>query len=322
MRTRRVAIITDDPGWHGARLRAAFAARGVETRHLSLTQCRFDLTAPHGIVMPDFAPGLPDGVFVRGVPGGTLEQVVLRLDVLHALREMGVPVYNDARAIERTVDKAMTSFLLHRAGLATPRTWACESAEQARALVRQETGQGRELVMKPLFGSQGKGLRRLRGAADLPDLPEYGGVYYLQEFIDTGPGRWHDWRVLVIGGRARAAMVRHGAHWITNRAQGARCERAVLEGELVRLAEEAVRIIGIDYAGVDLIRDGGGRWYVIEVNGIPAWMGLQGVSALDLAQCLVDDFLAKLSRNGLKTFPAPSASPEEGVAQGFLEAAP
>src|SRR5690606_33454262 len=146
MRTRCVAIITDDPGWHGARLRAAFATRGVETRYLSLTQCRFDLTAPHGLVMPGFAPGLPDGVVVRGVPGGALEQVVLRLDVLHALRELGGLVYHDARAIERTVDKAMTSVLLRRAGLATPRTWVCESADQARALVRQEAGQGRELV--------------------------------------------------------------------------------------------------------------------------------------------------------------------------------
>lgn len=294
---RRVVIITDEPGWHGARLREAFAARGVESAYLSLMQCRFDLQAsPCGVALPGFEDAPPDGVFVRGIPAGTLEQVVLRLDVLHALRELGVPVYNDARAIERTVDKAMTSFLLYRAGIATPRTWVCESEEQARAFIRRETGRGRELVLKPLFGSQGKGLRRLKGEADLPDMVEYGAVYYLQEFIDSGEGRWHDWRVFVIGGRACAAMVRHGAHWITNRAQGARCEQAVLEGESVRLAEDAARIIGIDYAGVDLIRDGDGRWYVVEVNGIPAWMGLQGVSSLDLAQCLVDDFLTQLPR--------------------------
>lgn len=301
---RRVAIVTDEPGWHGARLREAFAVRGVESVYLSLTQCRVDLEAsPCGVVLPGFEDALPDGVFVRGIAAGTLEQVVLRLDVLHALRELGVPVYNDARAIERTVDKAMTSLLLHRAGIATPRTWVCESEEQARALIRRETGRGGELVMKPLFGSQGKGLHRLKSAADLPDMAAYGAVYYLQEFIDSGEGRWHDWRVFVVGGRARAAMVRHGAHWITNRAQGARCEPAALEGESVRLAEAAARIIGIDYAGVDLIRDGDGRWYVVEVNGIPAWMGLQGVSPLDLAQCLVDDFLAKLPWKVIEALP-------------------
>ena len=82
----RVAICTDAPGWHGARLRAAFAARGVEARFVSLRDCRFELSsATHGVVMPGFESKLPDGVFVRGVPGGTLEQVTFRLGILHAL---------------------------------------------------------------------------------------------------------------------------------------------------------------------------------------------------------------------------------------------
>jgi tetrahydromethanopterin:alpha-L-glutamate ligase len=297
---RRVAIVTDDPGWHGARLCEAFAARGVESACLSLTQCRLEPAAsPTGVVMPGFESVLPDGVFVRGVPGGTLEQVVLRLDVLHALRELGTPVYNEARAIERSVDKAMTSFLLHRAGVPTPPTWVCESEPEARRVIRRETMRGGELVMKPLFGSQGNGLCRLRCEGDLPDPLPYGGVYYLQRFIDTGAGRWHDWRVLVIGGRACAAMLRRGAHWITNFAQGARCEPATTECELGRLAEEAVRALGMDYAGVDLMRAGDGSPCVVEVNGIPAWKGLQGVTPLDLAQCLADDFLSRLPRPAL-----------------------
>jgi tetrahydromethanopterin:alpha-L-glutamate ligase len=293
---RRVLIVTDDPGWHGARLRKAFAARAVESIYASLVDCAIDVAggSQTGIVIPGFSDGLPDGAFVRGVPGGSLEQVVLRLDVLHALRELGIPVYNDARAIERTVDKAMTSFLLHRAGVPTPATWVCESEPAARAVLRRETAGGGAMVMKPLFGSQGKGLLRLSANSRLPDAALYGGVYYLQRYIDTGEGGWHDWRVLVIGGRARSAMVRYGTHWITNRAQGARCERAALQGQLGRLAEEAVRAVGTDYAGVDLMRDARGRLLVVEVNGIPAWKGLQGVSAVDLAQALVDDFLGRL----------------------------
>jgi hypothetical protein len=101
----RVAIVTDEPGWHGARLRRAFRARGIEARYVSLTRCRVDLSAGiGGIVIPGFERRLPDGVFVRGVPGGTLEQVVLRLDFLHLLGEIGIPVYNPARAIEKSVD--------------------------------------------------------------------------------------------------------------------------------------------------------------------------------------------------------------------------
>ncbi len=292
--TRRIAIVTDEPGWHGKQLRLAFAARGCEARYVSLTHCHFDLAhARTPVVMQGYAPGLPDGVFVRGVPGGTLEQVILRLDLLHGLRELGIPVYNDARAIERSVDKAMTSFLLKRAGVPTPPTWVCESGSQARAVLMRETAAGRELVLTPLFGSQGDGLRRLRSGMDFPDMNEYAGVSYLQTFIDCGAGNWHDFRVLVVNGSACAAMVRRGTTWINNVAQGGVCEGVVLEESMRKLAQDAVRALDMDYAGVDLMRDGNGRWWVIEVNGIPAWRGLQGVCEFNLAQCLVDDMLAR-----------------------------
>jgi len=292
---RRVAIITDDPGWHGRQLRQAFAARGCDGQYVSLQNCYFDLAhARHGVVIPGFKHSLPDAVFVRGVPGGTLEQVILRLDILHALREIGVPVYNDARAIERSVDKAMTSFLLKRAGIPTPATWVCESASQARAVLLRENAAGRELVLKPLFGSQGLGLRRLKTGLDFPDFAEYSGAAYLQSFIDCGEGQWHDFRVLVVGGTARASMLRRGTSWINNVAQGAKCEKAQPDETLLKLAQDAVRAVGMDYAGVDVMRDPrDGKLYVIEVNGIPAWRGLQGVCRDNLAQYLVDDLLAR-----------------------------
>lgn len=289
---RRIVIFTDDPGWHGRRLTAAFRARGCETAYVSLTDCRLESGTPYGIVIPGFEQAPPDGVFVRGVPGGTLEQVVLRLDVLHGLRELGVPVYNDGRAIERSVDKGMTTFLLERAGLPTPPTWVTESEQAARAVLMRECGAGREVVIKPLFGSQGKGLRRLKSVAELPAAEEYDGVWYLQRYVDNGEGNWHDYRVFVIGGDAVAAMVRRGAHWINNVAQGGRCEAQAPTGELAELAVAAARALDMDYAGVDIIRHGG-RAFVVEVNGIPAWRGLQSVTALDVAQGLVDDMLGR-----------------------------
>src|SRR5258706_11507523 len=217
----RVVILTDDPGWHGARLRDAFESRDVEARFASLRDCRFDLRRPgRSVVLPGFEDHLPGGVFVRGVPGGTLEQVVLRLDVLHALKLLGVPVYNDGRAIERTVDKAMTSFVLANAGIATPATWVTESESEAATVVRAEIGAGRKLVMKPLFGSQGTGLKRIGAFGDLPPGTDYDGVYYLQRYIESGNAGGHDWRVFVIDGAAGAGLKRHGKSWITNVSQG------------------------------------------------------------------------------------------------------
>lgn len=288
----RIAIFTDDPGWHGKRLRRAFAARGYDAEYIALNECRIDLEhGIGGVVLPGFADRLPDGAFVRGVSGGTLEQVTLRLDFLHALPGAGVPVYNSVRAIEKSVDKAMTSLLLHRAGVPTPPTWVMESEAQARALLMREIANGYELVMKPLFGSQGTGLRRLADPAELPPVADYREVYYLQRFVGSASGDWEDYRVLVVGGASRAAMTRKGASWINNVALGARCLPAPADQALFATAEAASHALGMDYAGVDLIRDRDGRLSVLEVNSIPAWRGLQTVVARDVAAMLVDDFL-------------------------------
>lgn len=297
MTTRSIAIVTDEPGWHGARLRRAFALRGWQVRYVSLAQCRIDLdSSPPSPMLEGFGFRLPQGVFVRGVAGGTLEQVVLRLDVLHALRELGVPVYNDARAIERSVDKGMTSFLLKLAGIATPATWVTESEAHARAVAMREIAAGRELVIKPLFGSQGVGLKRIRAVSDLPPAAEYRGVFYLQRYIDCGEGNWHDFRVFVIGGQVAGAMIRRGSGWINNVAQGGRCQAIEADSEMASLAVSAVAALDLDYGGVDMMRDTDGRLMVVEVNGIPAWRGLQSVTKENVAQWLADDMLTRRLR--------------------------
>jgi len=292
----RVAIVTEEAGWHDGELRRVLDARRVESRFVSLRSCRLDLFGPGpSVVLPGYEDGLPDGVLVRDVPGGSLEQVVLRLDLLHALRELGVKVYNEARTIERTVDKALTSFLLRRAGLPSPPACVAETAAAAAAFLASETAAGHEVVAKPLFGSLGAGLRRLGAESALPDGA--GGVWYLQRYVETAGGDqgWRDFRVLVVGGTAVAAMIRHGASWVSNVAQGARCEPIAGDDELESLAVAATAAVGADYAGVDLLRDRSGSLQVLEVNGIPAWRGLQGTTDLDLAELVAMDFLSRIA---------------------------
>jgi len=295
----RVAIMADETGWHTRQLQAALRARGVAGRCVDLADCRIDTTAAwHGLMIPGFGRALPDAVLVRGIAGGSFEQVTRRLGVLHALREFGLPVYNDARAIERSVDKSMTSLLLHAAAIPTPPTWAIESAVDAQRVVMRESAAGHALVLKPLFGSQGKGLQ-LIGAVDgvhhaLPPLDgDYGGLAYLQRFVPPLEHPGHDWRVLVVGGRAVTAMRRISEHWVHNVAQGARCVAAPLEPPLARLAEDAARALDLDYAGVDIMpsADPVQPLQVIEVNGIAAWAGLQRVTGFNIARLLIDDLL-------------------------------
>src|SRR5262252_9009911 len=179
MKGGRAIVFIDRPDWHSRQLGAAFAKAGIEPVFLSLRRTGFSGKTGGALLrLPGFEEGAPLGAFVRTISAGSFEQVTLRLGVLHALRESGLLVYNDARAIERCVDKSMTSFLLHRAGIPTPPTWSIESSEQARRLVRSEVRPGRPLVLKPLFGSQGRGLRLIDNADALPPPEETAGVYY------------------------------------------------------------------------------------------------------------------------------------------------
>ena len=288
----RLVIFADQPDWHTKRLVAALRNRGATAEVRSLKNCMFVLgNGGPGIAVPGFGTELPEAVLVRTIASGTFEQVTLRLSFLHALAMLGVPVINDARAIERCVDKSMTSFMLHRAGIPTPDTLVTEDDSSGR---RRLAAARAEWVQKPLFGAQGRGLARLT-PEDLPSSAEiYAGVHYLQRFVGRND-TWRDFRVMVVGGQPIAAMARYGQSWITNVRQGARCERIALSNRLADLSLAAVAAVGAHYAGVDLIEDHDGSLLVLEVNSMPAWKGLQSVAAFDIAARIADHVLDCIS---------------------------
>jgi RimK family alpha-L-glutamate ligase len=288
--------------WHVRRLAEAMRRRGAFVVVTSLPRCAFDTEAPSGIDIPGFNGELPDGVFVRAISAGTLEQITFRLGILHALRESGVRVWNDARAIERCVDKSMTTFLLHKAGIATPSTRTVEGAAPASAHVSQAR---RSLIFKPLFGSQGKGLVRIEGPEDLPDAETADNMYYLQDFVPPAGAMFEDWRVVVTKNRVVAAMARKAGKWITNVFQGGGPMPHEPSTEMQQLARAALTAVGADYAGIDLIRTADGRLLVLEVNSNPSWKGLQRVADIDIADAVVEDFLFAVREHlGLRTCPA------------------
>ncbi len=268
---------------------------GYEATTVSLTECAYRMDHGESVLdIPGFYPQLPDGVFVRGIPGGTLEQVVFYLNILHGLSQAEVKVYNDGRAIERTVDKALTSFILQQAGIPSPPTWVFADRQQALKAASEQLSNGHQLVFKPLFDSQGEGLQLVRDVDMLKTINEYNGVYYFQCFISAHEENYFDWRVFVVNGKAIAAARRSGTNWLNNVAQGGRCEPAFLDKGLSHLAEQAVSVLNMEYGGVDIITDADGRLYVLEVNSVPAWKGLQNVCDFSVADCLVEDFISKL----------------------------
>ncbi len=298
----RVVIFSENTGWHEQALLDRFARQGADASVCSLRECRIGYgNAPQGIVIPGFDHILPDAAFVRAIPTGSFEEVAFRLDILHALTVCGIPVYNPPSAIEYTVDKGMTTFLLLNRGIPTPRTWVCESRDDAAAIVRAETDDGGKVVLKPLFGNCGRGLQLIDEPELLPDAEMVNGVYYLQRYIRQNSGNGRDWRIFVINAGAVAAMERVSDHWITNRARGGKCLPAVLTDPLREIAERAAGIAGTRYAGIDVIMDEAGEYTVLEVNSIPAWRGLQSVCRIDIAGLLAADFLRHLPAGGETT---------------------
>lgn len=292
----RIAILGARGGWHEARLGEALLARGARPIVVPVTGLTARMANPPRLSA--LGEHLDDcgAVMVRAIPAGSLEQVIFRVDALHRLARLDVPVINSPRCIERSVDKYFTSTLLEDAGLPTPRTIACERFEDALAAFDEL---GRDAVIKPLFGSEGRGMVRVSD----PDLAyrtfralELGrSVFYLQEYVPHGG--W-DIRAFVVGGRVVAAMTRRGEGWRTNVAQGARVEPVALASELVELSLRAAGVLEADYAGVDLLRADDGRVFVVEVNGIPGWRGLQRTTDVDIAGAIADRAVASASQLG------------------------
>lgn len=305
--TLRIGLAADNSEWHRNRLARALRKHGVEPVLFSLADVAVVTGAGEPLRVPGFDGCLPDGILLRTISGGTFEATTLRLGVLHALVEAGTIVWNTPSAIERSVDKSMTSLLIARLGIPTPGTFVVSSRQAAAAIVEAEAASDRPLVLKPLFGSQGKGLRLIRVPDDLPEPDEVARVYYLQHFVPPAGKTWRDYRVFVCAGRVVAGMIREGDAWITNVHQGGRPRSWQVPKEAADLAIAAAGIVGVSYTGVDLIEDReSGGFMVLEVNSMPSWSGLQKVTDTDIAAEIVGGFLASLrERHGRQLVAVP-----------------
>jgi ribosomal protein S6--L-glutamate ligase len=276
----RIALLTGGDGWHVRDLARAAAGLGHHATPVDFRRAWADAAAADGSLA-----GF-DAVLVRTMPPGSLEQVVFRMDLLHRLEAGGVRVVNPPRAVEVCVDKYLAAAKLAAAGLPVPPTVACQRADDA---LEAFTALGGDVVVKPLFGSEGRGMVRVSDPElawrTFRTLERTQAVLYLQQFV-RHPG-W-DLRALVLGGRVLAAM-RRTAHgdWRTNVAQGGSAEPVRLSADDEALALRAAEAVGAPVAGVDLLPGPGGERYVIEVNAVPGWRALAPVSGVDVARELV-----------------------------------
>lgn len=281
-----IGIIGSEPDWNIQELRREIEARGEGVTVFPINQVIARVSRVPRVEWGGVSVEEMKRIFVRGVPGGSAEQIFFRMDVLHRLENMGITVVNPAIGIERCADKYYTCTLLEDAGIPTPRTVVTERYEDAMDAF---TTLG-DVVVKPLFGAQGLGTTRVQDrdtAYRLFRILEYGkSVFYVQEYISHGN---EDFRAFVLGGRVIAAMKRKGSTWKTNISQGATAEKVVLPEDVAGMAVKASEVTGCVYAGVDILLCEGG-YEVVEVNAIPGWKGLQGVTDFCIAEKIVSHF--------------------------------
>ncbi|BBO31392.1 ATP-grasp domain-containing protein [Lacipirellula parvula] len=276
-----IAVLAARDSWYFRDLQRAAGARCELTAISYKSLASQVIGATLGVSSGDARLSEFDGVLVRSMPPGSLEQVVFRMDALGRLEASGVRVVNSARAIEAAVDKYLATAKLQAAGLLVPPTIVCQTA--ADGLAAFET-LGGDAVVKPLFGGEGRGITRVSDAAIarrvFMSLEQIGAVLYVQKFI---PHDGVDWRLLVVGDEVLGMKRVNPDDWRTNISLGARPAPLEVTVELAQLARRAAAAVGATVAGVDLLPARDGRLYVIEVNAVPGWKALGEVTGVDVA---------------------------------------
>ncbi len=289
-----IGILASEGSWYYRDLERAALARGDACERLDFERLVASVGNRSADPLVRTAPRSDQGVrptghdllLVRTMPPGSLEQVVYRMDVLGRLQAAGTKVINSPKSLECAVDKYLTTAKLHEAGLPVPETIVCEHEDDALAAFHQLGG---DVVVKPLFGAEGRGIVRVSD----PDLAHrtfrtlmrLNAVLYLQRFIDH---EGFDVRVLVLDGQPLGAIRRRSPNdFRTNVSRNAIAEPHEATLRETDFALRAASVTGAFIAGIDLLYDRQGNCYVIEVNAVPGWQAFAKVTGIDVAEKLL-----------------------------------
>ena len=220
------------------------------------------------------------------------------LHLTYCLEQIGLPVVNSFSVSEICGNKLITSLILKKNNVPTPKTTFAFSTESARECMKKL---GFPLVVKPIIGSWGRGVYQIKDQSMADMMLEsrqendnsFSRIYYFQELIDR-PSR--DIRCIVIGDQIVASVFRYSSEseWRTNVAVGGRTEMAPLTSELKEIVLKASNAVGGGILGVDLMEDKERGYLVHEVNNTVEFRGASAACKSDIAGAMTD-FLIKMS---------------------------
>ena len=292
----RVLVLSRDPKLYSTRrLVEAGEQRGHEMRVIDYLRCYMNITAHKPVVI------------YRGERLADFDAVIPRIGATHTFygtavvrqfEMMGVFPAVESQAISRSRDKLRSLQLLARAGIALPVTGFANSTQDIEGLI--ETVGGAPLVVKLLEGTQGMGvvLAETSSAAEsvIGAFRQLNANILVQEFIKEAGGS--DIRAIVVGEKVVASMQRTAkeGEFRSNVHRGATTAKIRLTPEERSIARRAAKVMGLNVAGVDMMRSNHGP-VVLEVNSSPGLEGIETSTSIDVAGAVIE-FLERNARHG------------------------
>lgn len=287
-----LAILGSTKSWHVAELLKASSSNNIRAAVIDWETIG-SLAISHGEKFWPNSLHTADAILVRTMPAGTLEQVISRMDILARLAIRGSVVLNNPKSLESAIDKYVTTTRLIDAGIPVPPSAIVQSSADLEQCTVQFGG---DVVLKPIFGSNGQGLFRLE--CDNKPLPPFfseTGVAVAQQYIANDG--W-DARILVVGTEAFAMRrIAADGEWRTNIARGGKAELFTPPSEWIQLAHAATQAVGAHIAGVDILPGRDGSIWVLEVNAVPGWRALQTVTSKNISAAILSTIRDHCNKN-------------------------
>jgi [lysine-biosynthesis-protein LysW]--L-2-aminoadipate ligase len=207
----------------------------------------------------------------------------------------GIPVVNSSLVAERCGDKYITSQLLARAAIPTPRVLMAFDEESALKAIE---AMGYPCVLKPVVGSWGRLLAKVENREMAEALIEHKAtlgvnhqVFYIQEYINK-PGR--DIRAFVVGDETICAIYRSSENWITNTARGGVATNCPVTDEIAELCQCAARVVGGGLLALDLFETEHGLT-VNEINHTMEFRNSIATTGVNIPRRLIEYVLTQVA---------------------------
>lgn len=281
------------------RLVEAAKERGHDVRVVDVLKCFMNITANDpNVFYQDKDDNVEELEFDAVIPRIGASVTTYACAVLRQFEVAQVYSINESIAITRSRDKLRAHQLLARKGIGQPVTSYANSAKATNSLI--ESVGGAPLIVKLTQSTQGNGvlLAETKKAAEalINAFRGIGTDFLVQEFIKEAGGS--DIRCFVVGEKVIAAMQRKAAkgEYRSNLHRGGSAEVVKLNSAERRLAVSAARVMGLDLAGVDILRSAHGP-LVIEVNSSPGLEGIENATGIDVAGKIIE-YIENDSKSG------------------------